>query len=469
MGFEDVSIKLSHDYDDRGEYNAFTSISVDIFVRKNNTEKEKAGSITGVLVFRQMIPEGMFLSAMDGHSHEMQMVATGVFEPRMGRTKLISLRDGGDDYEKDILYIESIHVDDRYKVKGNSDVGSYAIRKLLRHDNMMKGGGIWCGISSCIYILDPAEAMTREAKEKCEADGERHMREQMMSSHGEERSSDKDEEVGVGVEDRLRKMRTDYARLDANQFLRNGFYQDVAVAKDQDSFIIVAASKHWKKPMKSHSRVAEVKFFTTDDRNFEVPTPVGKDAEILKLTKQMCREDTSVITGQERVSSYRAELSRLVSGGGSLAKSHALHAACAISDGFIVKCILEMNPAALESRDVHNVTPLMMAASVMAGKSNNSGFPSQHPVIDALLEAGADKDATDSDGLTAYGNFKSNHRNYQRSIQAMTGEAVSDIRVPGLDTLERKLMPSGGATDADRACGEGAERGYIEYEDSYDY
>ncbi len=70
------------------------------------------------------------------------------------------------------------------------------------------------------------------------------------------------------------------------------------------------------------------------------------------------------------------------------------------------------------------------------------------------------------------GGRESYHRNYQLSIQAMTGEAVSDRRVPGLATLERKLMPTGGPTASDLACGEGADQGYIEYEEddlNYDY
>jgi hypothetical protein len=135
-----VSINLGDDYDDRGEFYAFTSISVVISVKNEN-----AGSIKGVLINRNQIDE-------------LQMVSNAVFEPGLGRTKLISLSDGGDNHKKDILYIESINIKDQYK--DNSDVGTFAIRKLLLH-KIIKGnksqGGIWCGISSCIYILEPEE------------------------------------------------------------------------------------------------------------------------------------------------------------------------------------------------------------------------------------------------------------------------------------------------------------------------
>jgi len=382
----------------------------------------------------------------------------------MGRTKLISLRDGGDVYDKDILYIESIHVHDQYKVNGNSDLGAYAIRKLLRCDMIKGKRGIWWGVSVCIYILDPPEAMAKEVKKEYEANSEKIG----WSMYREEEESLETKLERDAIKERRQKMSKYYARIDANQFLRNGFYQDPAVAKDVDSFIIIVAEKQWKSPLRSHSQATKVKFFTPE----EVKSPVGKDAEILTLTKRMCREDMEDVAGQKRASLYRIDVSCLLSGGGSLARSHALHAACAINDVFIAKCILEMDASTLESRDILNVTPLMMAASVMAGKANNQGFPRHHPIIDTLLEAGASTDAMDSDGLTAYGTFKSYHKRSQRNIQAMMGEAVSERRVPGIDTLERKLMPSGGPTAADQSCGEGVDQGYIHYDEEdpgYDY
>jgi hypothetical protein len=54
----------------------------------------------------------------------------------------------------------------------------------------------------------------------------------------------------------------------------------------------------------------------------------------------------------------------------------------------------------LESRDVSDVTPLMMAVETIAGESTIHGFPADHAVIDILLRSGANKDATDRDGLT---------------------------------------------------------------------
>ena len=274
--------------------------------------------------------------------------------------------------------------------------------------------------------------------------------------------------------ERRQLLRNEYARLDANQFLRNGFYQDEAVANDVDSFIIMAANDHWKGALQSHSKVANIKLMTPEDYNEGLPpSPVGKDAKILELTKRICSsglaEGMDESMGTQRAASYRNEVSHLISDGASLVNSHALHAACALNDIYVAKTILDMDASTLESRDVHNATRLFLAAAYMAGQSNNSGFALEHPMIDFLLDAGADKDATNSEGLTAYGTFKSYNRNYQQSIQAMMGNAVfnDELMVPGQAALEMKLVPRGGPTAADLSYGEGADRGYVEYDDDY--
>jgi hypothetical protein len=61
---------------------------------------------------------------MDGHSSELQDAATTFFKPQLGRTKVLSLKVGDD--RDAIVYIEKMHVDDRYKVNDSSDVGAYA-------------------------------------------------------------------------------------------------------------------------------------------------------------------------------------------------------------------------------------------------------------------------------------------------------------------------------------------------------
>ena len=469
---EDVSINLRDDYDDRGEFYAFTSISVVISVKNEN-----AGSMKGVLISRNQIPPGLFLTAMDGHSHELQMVSNAVFEPGLGRTKLISLSDGGDNHKMDILYVESINIKDKYK--DNSNVGAFAIRKLLRH-KIIKGnksqGGIWCGISSCVYILEPEEGMPKDVREKYEAD-ENEREEKYSPWYRDEEETVEAKAEREEADKQRQLLRNKYARVDAIKFLRNGFYQDKAAAKE-DSYIIMAATDHWQ-VLQSESKAANVKLLTSEDLEDEIiPSPSGKDNEILEVTKRICssgagNDDESA--GKERSILYTTEVSPLLAEGGSLVKAHALHAACALDDVHVAKTILEMDPDTLESRDIFNVTPLIAAASHMAGKANNRGFPQNHPIIDLLLDAGADTNAEDSRGLTAYGLFKARHRSLTTQNQAIIGTpALTDevwdderLKVRGQAEIERKLLPSEGMTHADITYGENRTNGYIEF-DNYD-
>ena len=469
----DITIQLRHEVDEDGEYHAFTSVTCDILVRGT-----KAGKISGTRVDRQKLPERYFLSAMDGHSGELQYVGVSIFEPRYGRTKLRSLSDGGDDMEFDFLYIDKFHVDPRYKANESSDVGAYALRKLLHHP-YLKGRafehGIW-SVSSCIYILDPYEAMSAEEKSRIEAEDRRESERQMQAHRpGGAMPVETDESLRA-KEQRAARM-DGLARLDANQFLRNGFIQDATVAKKGGNAprFLVAAYEHWKQPLKSHAEAEAVQFYVAPP---ERRPPTGKDAEILEVTKRICSENmmqgvSSAMIGlprpavndpADRASAFRTEATRLIQQGGSLARSNALHAACANRDVAIARCILQLDPSCLEARDIENMTPLIVAAAAAAGSANINGIPSQ-PVIDVLLAAGAQKGAVDSAGLTAYGTLESMHDKFGQAMQAMMGRPVGggSRTTPGLAALEAKLMPPGGPTAADRTGGEGADAGYVDY------
>jgi len=466
----DVSIQLRHSLYEEGEYGAFTSVSVDILVRGT-----KAGSISGTIVNRQKIPERYFLSAMDDHSSDLQYVAVSLFEPRLGRTKLQSLRDGGDDNEFDFLYISTMHVEDQHKEKGSSDVGAFALRQLLHHP-FIKGRaahGCW-SVSSCIYILDPYEAMTKEEKEKVKSEERKEFGRRRTQTLPET------EESLRAKEEKARRMDV-LARLDANQFLRNGFFQDIAVARQEGNAarFLVAAYGHWIEPLKSHADAVAVQFYVAP----RTPRPpVGKDAEILEVTKRMCSSRmagvSSMMIGlhpptrdgaadRDRASAYQTEIARLVAEGGSLARSNALHAACANKDPAIVRCILNMDPTTLESRDPSNSTPLMIAAATAAGMSNIDGMPRDQPVIDELIGRGAQKGAVNLDGMTAYGTLKSMVEEYGMAMNAMMGRAVQTgpRTMPGLAELEAKLIPPGGPTAADRSGGASAQSGFIDYKE----
>ena len=385
----DVTISLQHELDSDGEYGVMTTIHVDIFVNG-----KLAGTVRGKIVNRNKIPEGFFYSVMDGESADMQYISVSLFEPRYGRSKLQSLVQEGDDMKCDFLYISSLRVNQEFRTNGSSNVGTYALRKLLHHP-FIRGNasryGAW-STSSCIYILESKNAESR--------------------NH-------------------------------AIQFLRNGFFQDSAVVKNGSDCFLVAAYGHWRQPLKSHDEAAAIPFLEAPT----TPSLTGLDAQIRKIIERPHQYSSN---GNPNL--YQADIARLMRQGGSLARARALHVACGKNNIPMIQFILRADPSALESQDETFVTPLMVAAQTAAGNATNKGFPRDQPVIDLLLASGARKDAIDSKGMTAYGILMMTHKVLSEAIQAMTGGPVRGAAprfTPGLEELKAKLMPPGGPTAAD--------------------
>ena len=257
-----------------------------------------------------------------------------------------------------------------------------------------------------------------------------------------------------------------YARLDANQFLRNGFYQDLPTAQRGGFFgtskrILVSAPSEWAKPLGSHAEAAAVEFHEPEP---DPRPPMGVDGEMLELTKKACSSWAGGCSTGEKLDNYRSEVTRLIGRGGSLARSCALHAASCSDDPQAVSLIIGLDPSTVNTSDVYGSTPLMGAAEIIAGKCNNAGFPANHAVLDKLLAAGADRNTTDPSGRTALGYFLGRHRELSKMMQAMLGQPgyhADESALPGYLAIKRKLMPDGGATAADE--GDTAEEGFINY------
>jgi hypothetical protein len=206
----------------------------------------------------------------------------------------------------------------------------------------------------------------------------------------------------------------------------------------------------------------------------------------MELTKRMCEESSASILSsynpgdalfqglaqmmmkqrdETRISNYKTAVMLPIQQGGSLARATALHVACGRNDPSMVQCILQLDPSTLSSRDQDNVTPLMVAAISAAGRKNNMGFSLDQPVIDILLAAGADKNATNSDGLTAYGLFQSTLNEFTRMMRALCGQQPANTFIPGYAELQAKLKPSTGPTLADLTGGDSGKPGLIHYDD----
>jgi hypothetical protein len=352
-----------------------------------------------------------------------------LLENRYGRTQLQSLKDD-DDQESSFMYIQTFHIDDEYKQNENSDIGATALRQFLHHP-FIKGNGDgeeWWNVSSAAYVLDPTEAMTASARN---------------AEHPEEQEQDR------------------LSRSDANQFLRNGFFQDPALAKNggSNARIIVASYQHWKEAMKSHDEAVAVTFCPPP------PKLTGNDRKILDTIKRKCgmAEYSASPNDSSPYQTLFTEIQLLCATTGSLVRSHALHAACANNALPVVNYILEHEPNTIESRDQNLSTPLMVAASSAAGRNTNSGI-AETVVIDRLLAAGANKSLQDDAGMTAYGNFLAAKKEYEIMIIAMTGGNVRPRgNLPSVQALETKLRPTEGPSPGDVSGGTGANTGFVDY------
>jgi hypothetical protein len=446
---DEVTITLKRSVDRDGEFKAFTSVNVDIL-----QQSRKVGSIEATIVDRGKIPPNYFMVAMDGHSSELQYVGVALFEPKKGRTKLQSLQQY--DQATEFMYIEKLHVDDDCKVNGASDVGASALHQLLNHPRI-KGTNPNPKLAAAIYILDSTEPMTTEERERADADNLEHMHASRVSS-GEPTA----EEI---VQEQQRKARSQLnQRADANQFLRNGFFQDPATIGSSDSGkFLVASYVHWQHPIKSHEQATAIQFIEPPTKP---PPPSGKDIEIQNLVKTTCSRVYGNDLSADDLAKLTLQVNALVRQGGSVLRSHALHCACANNSLMVVAMILGMEPTAVDAKDIYEATPLMVAANQIAGRRTNAGLPETR-VIDTLLQAGARKDLQDSNGLTAYGYFKRSTKEYAIMMQSMTGRSlagVGHVSDPATRAFEAKLLPPGGPTAADLVGGETV--GFVQYSDS---
>jgi hypothetical protein len=405
---DDISLHLTHatEDDDALYPGSFTGVNVDILLgsRSSHGKKKKTGSIHAILVNRQAIPKRGFYEAFDSHSSDMQWIGCAVMENRLGRTGLESLA-GDDDTECYFMYIEKFHIDDEHKQNGSSDVGARALRLFLHHP-FIKGEntiyGDWWKVSSAAYALDPMEAMTLPQRTQFQAQQDAQRAAQYPLNPTRET---------VMQQNEMARYFADLERADANQFLRNGFFQDPALVHsggDSNARILVTSWGHMSQPLKTHEQALSVTFRPLP------PQITGNDARILDAVKNGC---SGVLFSERDVDENQLqnlvhEISSYRSAGGSILRSNALHAAVANNSLKIVTWLLEQEPAAMDSMDsTTQSTPLMVAAATAAGRFSIRGIPDSL-VMDKLLASGANKGLLDQKGMTAFGRFKRSTSGY---------------------------------------------------------
>jgi hypothetical protein len=475
-----ISLKLTHFIDKNGEYNAFTSVEVDIMLNER-----KIGHITATLVDRQLIPKGDFFSTMDGYSGDLQWIASTAFEQKYGRTVLQSLAKH-DDPKFLIMYIDKLHLDPEFKQ--DSDIAASALRKLLHHP-FIKGTnelqGIW-KVSCAFYILDSLEQMTplqaEDTHKRHEADAQRQEEHAFSNSiigalETQSRRMHR-EDIQQASEQHYEDLLHTLARTDASAFLRAGFFQDPSIARlgGNSGNLLMATHADWSAPalLSTHAQ-AQAVIFTNQLPN--LGAPVGHDAAILllvKTTADKTRTDSlastlvasttifaRAATNAQDMTNFRLELIRLIGQGGSVSRSLALHEACANNDLQIVRIILDVDSSCINDSDAGYRTPLMVAVMNIAGRQSMNGLHGDTEVIDLLLGEGAQKDTLGANGMTAYGTFKHSADAHATLTMALTGRAAQGGDL-GVQMMALKLMPSRGPTPADSSDGE-QQVGFVNY------
>lgn len=361
--FEDLSIQLRLVAGgNEMEFRALTNVKADVFTDDGTL---KIGKIRAWLIHRNRIPSGHFYTAFDGHSEDCYWIGSTLMEPKLGRTKLESLAPH-DNNKSGFMIIDSFEIFDDYKNHSSSDIQAAALSQFLRHPSVASN------VSTFAYVLEP-----------------------------------------------------EYDRQDANAFLRNGFFQDPAIALDGGGCerILVAALSHTAMPLKSQQAAASTHFVAKQE-NVDEPTEI--DLELMNYIKKKCpnRYEVEDGVGADREQTAFEEVDRLVLQGASVRRSNALMAAVASDWLPLVEYLHMKDPSSLHSSDQDGYTPLMMSAVMAAGRSTKSGI-AQTKVLDYLLSVGADKSTQDNNGMTAYGHFVKMLIHYDESIGSMMGKQLT--------------------------------------------
>jgi hypothetical protein len=410
---------------------------------KNGRNNEKIGTVTARIVQRNK----QFHRKCDELSQDLQTIGCAMFDPDGSpRCRELTI----DDHMKVLpktrkgafLYIEELNLKDAFKVSGASDVGADAIQGFL--DRLE---GKW---TVAVYIGDYLEAITSEERERAKYASKDSFHARMAGVRDEPDDAFEEElKVNKGISSDLR------------QFVRNGFKElsEETTSKIGWMFITEDMRRQWKlQPDKmQHAEALKVTLRADAPLDRETFRHSAKDDELREhlLTKvgealenmgptsipQGIPLGLTAMLGPRTTISIASIMERadqLVANGADFNRANALHACVAKGFTQLFEPLVHRG-ALVNAKGQNDDTPLMAAVSSATPRAD---------VIRALLDLGADKNITDGAGRTALGCFYIAGRasNDFRSCFGLGGNIGPD------PTMERLLMPSGGATAADKRC-----------------
>jgi Ankyrin repeat len=449
---ERVSIHLLIEEKTRNQ--VFQKINANIIVSFNDDDDTANGNIVvgyinAIRINRSRIPYGYFLASMYQHSPTFMYIGSILYEPHQGMTKLQSL-SSSEFKASSILYIDAICIHDGIieQQYPSSDVGAVALSLFLNH-NLMKD------ITSAVYIIEPP------------SEGDNVSSRRIVHNNGQFNHK---KILWKGSSSSLK-----FDTPDAYPFIRNGFFRDTAIARQGNTaeLILVASPEQWKKnPMgilPNDNPVQDMSHYVSQRQ--EHPEPTGGDVEIIQTIidgsedyKSTTDGDLGSVHGYAIAVRHINTIRNLISSGGSIERSYALHWACAKNCPQLAFSILFFYPNTINIIDKDGFTPLMIAAVNAVCRKRGPDRIDECVVIDILLQQGADRDILDHDNLTAFGHFAQSMKNYALVWNASSLlPSFNDMTHPLDIVIANKLRPTNGPTKDDLAFGETRARGFVHY------
>lgn len=267
-------------------------------------------------------------------------------------------------------------------------------------------------------------------------------------------------------------------RVDANQFLRNGFFQDAAIASTAaEDNMLVAHKTHYTNSLLTQQEVEAIEF--------TIPAQVGpprtaKDVEIFEVVQNFYSTLTTYATSgcsspAPDTQAFVTALVTLVAEGGSISRSNALHLVARTGYIDLARSLVQLATAlertpredVVNARDQNATTPLMCAAMSVADKTTTEGCDDR--ILDFFIDAGARVEDTNVDGMTAYGHYETKRKAFDEMLQSIRGPPVRNIQLhPSQITVQNKLRPPTGPTAADLSGAQGEDNGFAVYDSDSD-
>lgn len=413
-----------------GEYACTRLFTASVYVGFRIPHSRPVGCFEAVLVDRP----GPFFAACDAESSELQEVSTSLFG-KTGTPRHPTLKADLECFHGGFLHIQVFKLDPDFRENGSSDIGLAAIALFLSLPELAD----WTVAS---YVSDARGPLTEQQRNEFE-----------LARFSSTEAADKGTKQETSYQAR--------AAIDARQFLRAGFEDSAVEGFDSCSLLIITRAMS-QRPHLSHAAALAVPLNRKRVSSFPSPAPrTAIDQTLFEALVGTCSSpegkvlsEINVLAAQGVVDATEAArmqciaIDSLLAQGADLDRAAALH--CAVAKRFVPSVLRHLveHGANVNSRDVRGNTPLMLAAECANSRCSGLNPLQDDTEISALLTLGADPNLQDPHGKTALGHYYMSIRNIRDFKYTFDFRGSSSAHIV-VESIEAKLMPTDGATDAD--------------------